>query len=65
MTYRTMLVHLNDERRLTGLLDVAVPIALTNKAKLIGLAVLPPIIIVPDTDASPGTVIKEHRVKNV
>ena len=62
MSYRTILVHLNDERRLPALLDIAVPIALANKARLIGLAVLPPIIVVPDTDGMPGTVIEEHRV---
>ena len=62
MSYRTILVHLNDERRLPGMLDSAISIAIANKAHLIGLAVLPPIIIVPDMDGISGAVIEQHRV---
>ena len=62
MSYKTILVHLNDERRLPSLLAAAVQIAQASSAHLIGLAVLPPIIIVPGTDAGPGVVIDEHRI---
>jgi hypothetical protein len=62
MSYKTILVHLNDERRLPGLLAAAVQIASARPAHLIGLAVLPPLIIVPGTDAGPGVVIDAHRI---
>ena len=62
MAYKTILVHLNDERRLPSLLAAAIPIARASSAHLIGLAVLPPTIIVPDTEAGPGTVIDAHRI---
>ena len=62
MSYRTILVHLTDERRLPAMLEAAIPIALCDKARLIGLAVLPPIIIVPDMEGVAGTAIEEHRV---
>ena len=62
MSYKTLLVYLNDEHRLPGLLTVAQSIAKANEAHLIGLAVLPPIIIVPGGEGDPGIVIDEHRV---
>ena len=41
MTYKTILVHLNDERRVGQIIDVAAHIADRNEAHLIGLYVVP------------------------
>ena len=43
MTYKTILLHLNDERRVGGLMDAAAYLATRNQAHLIGLFVMPPI----------------------
>ena len=55
MSYRTIVVHMSDEARAEGLLDVAIAMARRNQAQLIGIAVLPPPIIValglPDAPA--------------
>lgn len=50
MSYKTILVHVNDERRLPGLLRAAVTLAERQRAHLIGLSVVPPIIIPPTSD---------------
>jgi nucleotide-binding universal stress UspA family protein len=44
MSYRTILVHLNDERRVGQLIDVAAHIADREQAHLIGLYVVPSLI---------------------
>lgn len=61
MPYKTVLVHLNDERRAPGLIATGVAVARANAAHLVGLSVLPPTIIVPGMDGDPGAVIDEHR----
>jgi nucleotide-binding universal stress UspA family protein len=43
MTYRTLLLHVNDERRVPGLVDSAARIASQQGAHVIGLYVLPPV----------------------
>lgn len=43
MTYKTILLHFNDERRAAGLLDAATFLAAGHQAHLIGLFVMPPI----------------------
>ena len=43
MTYKTILLHLNDERRAAGLLDAATFLAARHWAHLTGLFVMPPI----------------------
>ena len=43
MTYKTILLHLNDERRAAGLLDAATFLAARQQAHLIGLFVMPPL----------------------
>lgn len=62
MSYKTVLVHLNDERRAPGLIAAGVATARGNNAHIVGLSVLPPTIIVPGMDGDPGAVIDEHRV---
>jgi nucleotide-binding universal stress UspA family protein len=61
MSYKTVLVHLNDERRLPGVMAVACAIAKAHGSRLIGLAVVPPIIIVPGAEGMAGSVIDDHR----
>jgi nucleotide-binding universal stress UspA family protein len=63
MSYKTILVHLNDGRRAPRLLEVAASLAARHTAHLIGLCVLPPIIAV--RNAVPGRLdtimIEAHR----
>ncbi len=61
MSYKTILAHLNDEHRATGMLEAAIAVARSNNAHLIGLSVLPSTIIIPGMDGSPGAVIDDHR----
>ena len=63
MTYRTILIHFTDERRVASMLDTALPLARANKAHVVGLCVLPPIIVVPAMDGVPADAIEEHRDK--
>ena len=61
MSYKTILAHFNDEQRFPGIMKAAVQIARTHHAHIVGLAVMPPIIIVPGTEADAGAVIEDHR----
>lgn len=61
MAYKTILLHCNDEQRFPGMLAAATSIAIANGSHLIGLAIMPPIIIVPGSEAGAGTVIEDHR----
>ena len=61
MSYKTVAVHLTDEHRLPGVLGAALRIARSEGAHLIGLAVIPPIIVVPGSEGMAGDVIEEHR----
>ena len=63
MTYRTILVHLNDERRMMRLLGAALTLAERWNAHVIAAAALPPLYVLPA--GAPGfgdpIVIDEHR----
>jgi nucleotide-binding universal stress UspA family protein len=62
MAYKTILVHINDQRRMQALLASAVNIARQHNAYLIGLSVVPPIIVTPDGYAgTPPIMIDAHR----
>ena len=63
MSYRTILVHINDERRLPGLLRAATAIAERQRAHLIGLSVIPPINIPATSDLAIAipAIIEAHR----
>lgn len=61
MSFKTVLVHLNDEHRAAGLLKAAIHAARADNAHLIGLSVLPPTIIIPGMEGDAGAVIDEHR----
>ncbi|MGE0626944.1 MAG: universal stress protein [Hyphomicrobiaceae bacterium] len=61
MSYKTILVHLNDENRLAGLLDAAVGLARTTDAHLIGVNVLPPVIVIGGMEGGAGGIVEEHR----
>ena len=62
MTYKTILVHLHDERRAQRLLDAVVPLARGTRAHLIGLTVMPPFVVIPAMDGTGVTVsVDQHR----
>ena len=61
MSDKSILVHFNDEHRAAAMLRAGLGIARACSAHLTGLAVLPPVIIVPDTEGSSGAVIDDHR----
>ncbi len=63
MAYKTILVHLNDPRRVKRLLDAAVPAARKMDAHLIGLSVIPPFVVIPGMDGGGASIsVDEHRV---
>ena len=63
MSYKTILVHINSERRLPGLLRAAMSIAERHRAHIIGLSVVPPVIVPPMSDIALAipAVIEAHR----
>ena len=62
MTYKTILVHLHDERRAQRLLDAVVPLARSMRAHLTGLTVMPPFVVIPAMDGTGVTVsVDQHR----
>jgi nucleotide-binding universal stress UspA family protein len=63
MSYKTILVHVNDERRLPALLKAATSVASNHGAHLIGLSIVPPIFIPPASDVSIAipSVVDAHR----
>jgi nucleotide-binding universal stress UspA family protein len=61
MSYRTILMHCNDKRRIDSLLAPAVSLAEKFQAHLIGLSIVPPVaIIASGAPAGPPIVIDEH-----
>jgi nucleotide-binding universal stress UspA family protein len=61
MSYKTILIHLNDEHRAPGLLRAALSIARPSGGHVKGLSVMPPVIIIPDIEGGAGAVIDDHR----
>ena len=53
MSYRTIVVHCNDVRRIDAVLAPAVALAERFKARLIGLSIVPPVLVLPA--GMPGT----------
>ena len=53
MSYRTIVVHCNDVRRIDAALAPAVALAERFKARLIGLSIVPPVLVLPA--GMPGT----------
>jgi nucleotide-binding universal stress UspA family protein len=61
MSYKTILVHCNDRRRIEKLLAPAASLAETFQAYLIGLSVVPPVVIVPAPAAlGPPVIVDAH-----
>ena len=63
MSYKTILIHANNERNLPRLLEAATALASRDRSHLIGLSAVPPVFIPPATDmiaAVPG-MIETHR----
>ena len=62
MSYKTVLVHLNDERRAAHMLDYAVPFAQAHQAHLIGLFVVPlPVVLNEWPDIAIAEMIEAQR----
>jgi nucleotide-binding universal stress UspA family protein len=63
MSYKTILLHLNDARRARQALEAVVPLARAEQAHLIGLSVVPPYLIIPAMDgAGVSVTVDQHRV---
>jgi nucleotide-binding universal stress UspA family protein len=62
MSYKTILTHCNDKERLSRLLGVAAPLAAAFGARLVGVSVIPPIVVIPAgvPGAAHVIVIDEH-----
>jgi nucleotide-binding universal stress UspA family protein len=61
MSYKTILVHCNDRRRIEVLAAPAASLAETFQAHLIGLSVVPPVVIVPAPAAlGPPVIVDAH-----
>jgi len=62
MSYKTILTHCNDNERLSRLLGVAAPLAAAFGARLVGVSVIPPIVVIPAgiPGAAHVIVIDEH-----
>jgi nucleotide-binding universal stress UspA family protein len=61
MSYKTILVHCNDRRRIETLLAPAASLAETFQSHLTGLSVVPPVVIVPAPPAlGPPIVVDAH-----
>jgi len=60
MSYKTILVHCNDERRMQRLLAPALNLAASFQAHLIALSVVPPIAVVSVGPNAPPVVLDEH-----
>jgi nucleotide-binding universal stress UspA family protein len=60
MSYKTILIHCNDMRRIEPLLAVAVTLAEKFKAHLLGLSVVPPMALVSVGPEAPPRVIDAH-----
>jgi nucleotide-binding universal stress UspA family protein len=62
MRYTTILLHCHDPRRISRLLEAAVPVARDMNAHLIGLGVLPPYVVIPAMDGAGTTMtVEQHR----
>lgn len=62
MAYKTILVHLHDIRRVHRLLDTAVPLASQMEARLVGLCVVPPYVVIPATNGGVAAItVDQHR----
>jgi len=62
MSYKTILTHCNDMKRLSRLVGVAAPLAAAFGARLVGVSVIPPVAVIPAgmPGAADVIVIDEH-----
>lgn len=61
MSFKTILVQQHDPRRQQSLLAAGAELARNFQSHLIGLSVLPPIIVMPGSEAGGAVIIEEHR----
>ncbi len=61
MSYKTILVHCNDKRRIEALIAPTASLAETFQSYLIGLSVVPPVVVVPAPAAlGPPVIVDAH-----
>ena len=65
MSYKTILVHLNDERRVGQVVDVAAHIADENEAHLIGLYVVPSPVVGSFSGLGGGSTAENARAQTL
>ena len=64
MTYKTILVHCNDKKRVGRTVGAAVELAEQFQAHLVGLSVSPPVLVVPaGVPGSPDTMVIDERAQ--
>src|SRR5688572_19901142 len=64
MTYKNVLVHCNNKRRLTRLLEPAVALCSDLGARLVGISVTPPIAVIPaGMPGTPDTIVVDAHCK--
>lgn len=64
MSYRTILVHCNDKRRIKRLVEAASEVASRFNAHLIGLSISPPVFVFPaGMPGTPDTLVIDERRK--
>jgi nucleotide-binding universal stress UspA family protein len=64
MSYKTVLLHCNDKRRLPRLLDPAVALCAEFGAHLIGLSVTPPVAVIPaGMPGTPDAIVIDEQCK--
>jgi hypothetical protein len=64
MTYKNVLVHCNNKRRLTRLLEPAAALCSDLGARLVGISVTPPIAVIPaGMPGTPDTIVVDAHCK--
>jgi nucleotide-binding universal stress UspA family protein len=62
MAYRTIVAHCNDVRRIEALLAVATALAGRFQARLVGLSIVPPVVVLPaGMPGAPDTVVVDSH----
>jgi nucleotide-binding universal stress UspA family protein len=62
MTYKTIIVHCNDVRRIDALMATATTLAERFQARIIGLSIVPPVLVLPaGMPGTPDTVVVDTQ----
>ncbi len=64
MTYRTILVHCNDKKRIGRIVGAAVELAERSQAHVVGLSISPPFLVIPaGMPGTPDTLALDERAQ--